>query len=299
MQKLDAKKRKPIYNDRLAVLDFRPKKRKSPKLSEKVLGEMKFVEFQMPSPTSTTSEGVESSKSNTPTAASPVEIVAAKLRWDDGPDVKVDASSTTDDVGRAAQVLLDALGGISSDEEDESEILGEPEEDDDVMAVPENLQEDDNLSAPSVIEGSEAQEEADEDFEEPPLLPIAIDDDDTDDEWRPAYKPKPVSFYDTYQVHKYILTNNSAQKTPSKEDRKPRARRKSSSLDNQHVSSSENDTDSVSGKRRIMTPRLARASRSTPSKREDSYQADVPTEVMTPKRLGRGEKKKFRVSFEV
>jgi hypothetical protein len=200
MQKLDAKKRKPVYNDRLSVLDFRTKKSKSPKLSEKAPAERMFVEFQMPSPMSSTSEGVESSKTSTPTTASPVDVTVPKTPWDDVVDVKVDADFTAEDVQNAAQLLLDAINGVTSDEEDENEIMGDLEETDDVVAVADKVRDKENdLSASAAKEdSSEAQEEDFEYFEEPPLLPAPIDDDDTDDDWRPAYKPKSVSSYIDY-----------------------------------------------------------------------------------------------------
>jgi hypothetical protein len=220
MQKLEAKKRKPVYNDRLSVLDFRAKNRKSLKLSEKVPGERRFVEFQMPSPLSTTSEGVGSTKTSTstptdssvdPVAEEPLQDDEADVMMDeadlqvdgadvhadgtdvkvDRADIKVDANFTTEDVQKAAQVLLDAIDGVSSDEDDESEVSSELEGDD---AAEKLREEEDDLSTSLVEEDySETQEEAEEDFEGPRLLPAPFDD-ESDDDWRPAYQPKAVSY---------------------------------------------------------------------------------------------------------
>jgi hypothetical protein len=298
-QNIEPKRKAPVYNDRLSVLDFRPRKRKSAlKLSERAPDDRKFIEYQMPSPMSTTSTSgtLESSRTGTPTDASPIDPVAPESPWDD-----VDSAPKDEDVQWYAMVLIDAVGDVSSDEGDESEVLGaELDGDDHVSFIAESKKavQIDSSKFPVEEESSETQEVDEEDLEEPAVAFAIIEDDETDDDWRPAYKPKSVSSARFSHTTCNILTAH--QMKPSKEQRKPRARRKLFSLDTTEIyTTDESDDISVTRNQRTITPRRARSSKKTYSQTDDSsFQADVPADSASPKQLGRL-KKKPRVRFEV
>ncbi|KAF2418015.1 hypothetical protein EJ08DRAFT_666363 [Tothia fuscella] len=174
MQKLDQKKRPPVYNDRLSVLDFRPKKRRLNKPHTP-----SPLAVQTLTPTSTLSETVGSA------TASPRDDDAL-LGWDA-------AEFTEELVEKCATLLLDAVmealpvGEVSSDADDE-------DGDGDEGSVSED--------AASVGTGAWGKE-----GDGSEILPqIVIDDDETEDEWRPNAKLQ--------------------QKKNSNAEKKPRARRK-------------------------------------------------------------------------
>jgi hypothetical protein len=196
-QSIEPKRKAPVYNDRLSVLDFRPRKRKSAlKLSERAPDDRKFVEYQMPSPMSTTSTSgtLESSRSSTPINTSPISAIAPESPWN-----AIGSAAKYEDVERYAMVLIDAVGDISSDEDDGDEAMGaELDGNDHVSSVAgiENEMEVSSTESPAEEDSPEAQEddeEEEEEFEETAVVIAPSQDDETDDEWRPAYKPKLVS----------------------------------------------------------------------------------------------------------
>jgi hypothetical protein len=191
--KFDQKKRAPtVYNDRLSVLDFRPKKQQK-LVKANLASETKLIYRQMPSPLST-SETADSSRST-----SPIEALTPKIEWHD-------TVFTSKDIQNSAQILLDAAAAVTSDTEDDVfEILGAELENDRITDIAESVKKvanvgDEDHSSPSLIDEDspeaedESEEESEEKFNELPLPLTVIDDDDTDDDWRPSNKPRPVGF---------------------------------------------------------------------------------------------------------
>jgi hypothetical protein len=157
-------KRPPVYNDRLSVLDFRPKKRKLMKPSRLNL------QFHPPTP----SETIGSS------SASPVEQPPL-LPWDE-------AEFTTDVVARCANLLLNAVAeampdfaDLQSDSEDEFET-----EDVSFGADSEAIE-----VLPLLVESERPKSQNEDEV----VVAPAIDEDEMeDDEWDPSRRLKQVWF---------------------------------------------------------------------------------------------------------
>jgi hypothetical protein len=165
MHRANVTKRPVVYNDRLSVLDFRPKKRK---LNNKPATPSPLA-VQTPTPTpSTLSETAGSGN------ASPREEVT--LTWDA-------AEFTEDLVSKCATLLLDAVAEGLGIDEGSSGSESEDETGDDAEVVDEG----------QWVEGGSVGDAEESAEEELPVLPeVPIDDGESDDDWHPAGKPKPV-----------------------------------------------------------------------------------------------------------